>query len=111
MEKSKYAGMTADQMRRAVVAEQEAFEATTWSDGYLIADLRKAFEKVQDPNHWKNPVDRTISMECLRVWESEYGITLEAILEGITHFQGCVAKVKEIKFLNAIHIKSSGYIC
>jgi len=110
MEKSKYAGMTADQMRRAVVAEQEAFEATTWSDGYLIADLRKAFEKVQNEANWKNPVDTIIPMAKLAEWEKE-GITLEAIENGITHFQGCVAKVKGIQSLNAIHIKSPGYIC
>ena len=108
---SKYVGMTADQMKRAIEAEEKAFEATTWSDGYLIADLRKSFEKVENQEHWKNPVNFLVGSKVLEKWEKEEGITLEAIEEGITFYQGCVAKVKGLQALNAIHITSPGYIC
>ena len=106
---SKYQGMTKEQMDRAIKAEQEAFEATTWSDGFLVADLRKAFEKVQMEN-WKDPVDAVVSMVMLNEWEKE-GVTLEAIEAGITFFQGSVAKVKGMQNLCAVHITSPGYIC
>jgi len=102
---SKYAGMTADQMRRAVQAEQDAFEATTWSDGFLVADLRKAFELVQDRENWKNPVNFLVGNSVL----DKMGLTVDMIEEAIVYFQGCVPKINHN--VNFVHIKSSGYVC
>jgi len=106
---SKYVGMTADQMKRAIEAEEKAFEATTWSDGYLIADLRKAFEKVENQEHWKNPVNFLVGSKVLEKWEKEEGITLDMIDTSITYFQGCVAKINHN--VSYVYIKSPGYVC
>jgi len=107
-EKSKYAGMNDSQIRRAADAERAAFEATTRSDGYLIADLRKAFDRVCDRSHWKNPVNFLVGNTVLKQWEKEDGITLDMIEESIVFFQGVVPKVNQN--INFAHIKSQGYI-
>jgi len=106
---SKYAGMTANQMKRAIEAEQAAFEAITRSDGFLIADLRIAFDRVCDRENWKNPVNTILGNDLLKRWEAEEGISLDMIEEAITFFQGSVAKVNHN--VSFAHITSPGYVC
>jgi len=106
---SKYKGMNAKQIKRAVEAEQAAFEATTRSDGFLIADLRIAFERVCDRENWKNPVNTILGNSVLKRWEEEEGISLDMIEEAITFFQGSVAKVNHN--VSFAHITSPGYMC
>lgn len=40
--------------------DQKNFENSTIVDGFSIAELRRAFERVQDKADWKNPIDAFI---------------------------------------------------
>lgn len=48
----------------ATVAEMEGrnreWEATTKAGGYWVAELREAFEAVEDKEHWKNPIRASV---------------------------------------------------
>lgn len=105
-----YTGMNMDQIKRAEAAHTALFEATTKVDGFFIADLRVAFDKVAHPDGWKLPIHVDVSDRALGAWEAE-GITVEMIDAGITYFQGCVATIKHGPASNYIRIVSPGYVC
>ena len=44
-----------------------AYELTTKDGGYLISDLRAAFETVEDKTNWKNPIDAIIAGKDLKL--------------------------------------------
>lgn len=51
---------SADEYICKIRAEQELFESTNYRGGYLISELRAAFEEISDPEDYKGPIDAVI---------------------------------------------------
>ena len=100
--KDKKMNQTIDQ-----IVENENIARIAWEKetvvteaGHTIADLREAFEVVEDPDHWKNPIVASLLPH-----------RAEITVEAIRYFHGVNPTVKESVSGDRVMIKSPGYAC
>jgi hypothetical protein len=58
---------TAEQLVAQELARSNAWEQTTYHGPYLIADLRKVFDRLHQPNDWKGPILAHIPHETFAI--------------------------------------------
>jgi len=65
--------------------------------GCSVKELKKAFELVEDEEHWKNPIDKQVSSD----------VDINAISDAITFFTGTFAVIT--KNQNGYRVQALGY--
>lgn len=65
---------------------------------YTIEQLQQAFTSVQNPVHWKNPIDATINKDDQAL-----------VHEAIVYFAGCNPKFEPIMGTELLTVKAVGY--
>ena len=80
--------------------ENETTFEQTVVNGFTVAELRAAFDRVKDADNWKNPIDRVLSLESERA--------IAAVEEAVVFFAGCVADVEPLG-RDEYRIRAVGY--
>lgn len=52
-------GLLEDTLREIEI-ERKNYELATFHDGFSVAELRAAFDKIADATNWKNPIEAVI---------------------------------------------------
>ena len=72
--KDQIEGMSLDEARRTIEMDRIRHESETTVDydgeTFTIAELRTAFEKVQNPDDWKGPIEAVIPLGDRKVTEA-----------------------------------------
>lgn len=77
--------------------ERIAYEAEETFEGFLLSDLRRAFEAVQNPNDWKAPIKASIGKGSLAVTTTAVGF-----------FTGTTLRVVGFD-ANGLRVEADGY--
>ncbi len=74
-----------------------AWEKTVKDGDYFVSELRVAFDRVQNQENWKNPIDAVILLKDQKIVEA-----------AIIHYAGSVPTFSRIDG-NNVRVKAAGY--
>ncbi len=97
----------ADEIKRANDALDYQNDLVAIVDGEYVTRgaLSQAFDSVKDSKHWKNPIDRVVTVDT---WHD-----IRMIQEAVKFFAGCVARTDIVRHTAdgkiRVHVQAPGY--
>lgn len=97
MNKKQIESIKIEALKKDELERQIAWERTVKDGDYFVSELRVAFDKVQNKDHWKNPIDAVILTKDIKITEA-----------AIIHYTGSVPTFTRVDGNNT-RVKAAGY--